>query len=75
MSRRQLFFFRWQKNPSYALIYIQIISYNIKTTAVLTDRAMATSIFHLEDGYINTNSYNNKYFKRLPLVLVFSIVN
>lgn len=36
---------------------------------------MATSIFHLEDGYINTNSYNNKYFKRLPLVLVFSIVN
>lgn len=36
---------------------------------------MATSIFHLEDGYINTNSYINKYFKRLPLVLVFSIVN
>lgn len=55
--------------------FIQIISYNIKTSAVLTDRAMATSIFHLEDGYINTNSYNNKCFKRLPLVLVFSIVN
>lgn len=29
---------------------------------------MATSIFHLEDGYINTNSYNNKYSKRLHLV-------
>lgn len=29
---------------------------------------MATSIFHLEDGHINTNSYNNKYSKRLHLV-------
>lgn len=36
---------------------------------------MVILIFYFEDGYININLYNNKYFKRLFLVLVFSIVN